>query len=62
VNGRSREALLAIGLVLAFTGGVLGSKLIAAYQALNGVKSGARLAAGTMRAARLRWLIWAVKY
>jgi hypothetical protein len=43
------DALPAIGLVLAFIGGVLGSKLLDAYQALNGVRSGAKLPAGAKR-------------
>jgi hypothetical protein len=58
--GDHGDALIAIGLVLAFVGGVLGSKLMAAYQAMNGVKAGAKAVTSAMRAMRLRWLFWAV--
>jgi hypothetical protein len=53
-------ALVAIGLVLAFMGGALGSRLLAAYRSMYGQQSALRLAIAGMRAARLRWLIWAV--
>jgi hypothetical protein len=54
------DGLIAIGLVLAFIGGALGSRLMAAYRFMNGAKAGAKAAAGGMRALRLRWLFWAV--
>ncbi|MBV9792558.1 MAG: hypothetical protein JO016_01350 [Actinobacteria bacterium] len=58
--GDHGDGLLAAGLVLAFIGGVLGARLLGAYQAMNGAKAGARAAARAMRAMRLRWLFWAV--
>jgi hypothetical protein len=54
------DGLIAIGLVLAFIGGALGSRLLAAYRFMNSAKSGAKAAAGGMRALRLNWLFWAV--
>jgi hypothetical protein len=54
------DGLIAIGLVLAFIGGALGSRLLAAYRFMNSAKAGAKAAAGGMRALRLRWLFWAV--
>ena len=51
---------LAVGLVLAFAGGVLGTKVMSAYRAMYGAKRAAQLATAAMRAARLRWLLWAV--
>ena len=53
------DGLIAIGLVLAFIGCALGSRLLAAYRFMNSAKSGARAAAGGMRAQRLNWLFWA---
>jgi hypothetical protein len=54
------DALLAIGLVLAFIGGALGSRLLAAYRFMSSAKAGAKAATGGMRALRLSWLMWAV--
>ena len=54
------DALIAVGLVLAFIGGMLGSRLIAAYRFMDSAKNGAKVATGVMRAARLRWLFWGV--
>ena len=49
----------AIGLVLAFVGGLLTSRVLAGYRAMYGAQDGAKAVTGLMRAARLRWLIWA---
>jgi hypothetical protein len=49
----------AIGLVLAFMGGALGSRLLAAYRSMHGSQALAKGATTGMRAVRLRWLIWA---
>ena len=54
------DGLIAIGLVLAFIGGALGSRLLAAYRFMNSAKAGAKSAAGGMRALCLHWLFWAV--
>jgi hypothetical protein len=54
------DGLIAIGLVLAFIGGALGSRLLAAYRFMNSAKAGAKAAAGGMRLLRLNWLFWAV--
>jgi hypothetical protein len=51
--------MLAIGLVLAFIGGALGSRMLAGYRSINTGKGLTKGAVDTMRAARLRWLIWA---
>lgn len=53
-------ALIAIGLTLAFVGGVLGTKLMSAYRAMYGAQLAVRLTTAAMRAARLRWAMWAV--
>jgi hypothetical protein len=53
-------ALVAVGLVLAFMGGALGSRVLGTYRSLRGAQRAVKLATGAMRAARLRWLIWAV--
>ena len=50
----------AVGCTLAFAGGALGSRLLGAYRSLEGAKLAVKLTTGAMRAARLRWLIWAV--
>lgn len=52
--------MLAVGLVLAFIGGALGSRMLAGYRSINSSNSLVKGAVTTMRAARLRWLIWAV--
>jgi hypothetical protein len=52
--------MLAIGLVLAFIGGALGSRVLAAYRSINTGKGLTKGAVNSMRAARLRWLFWAV--
>ena len=51
--------LVAVGLVLAFIGGALGSRVLGAYRSLRGAQRAVKLATGAMRATRLRWLIWA---
>lgn len=51
---------VAVGLVLAFAGGALGSRVLGAYRSLEGAKLAVKLTTASMRAARLRWLIWAV--
>jgi hypothetical protein len=51
--------MLVIGLVLAFIGGALGSRLLAAYRSMYGSQGFAKGAITGMRAARLRWLLWA---
>ena len=51
--------LIAVGLVLAFIGGALGSRLLGAYRSLRGAQRAVGLATVGMRAARLRWLICA---
>jgi hypothetical protein len=43
------DGLIAIGLVLAFIGGALGSRLLAAYRFMNSAKAGAKSAAGVDR-------------
>jgi hypothetical protein len=50
----------AIGLVLAFIGGVLSSRALAGYRAMYAAQNGAKAVTGVMRAARLRWLFWVV--
>ena len=52
--------MLALGLLLAFIGGALGSRMLAGYRSINSSKGLVKGATRTMRAARLRWLIWAV--
>jgi hypothetical protein len=52
--------MLAVGLVLAFIGGALGSRMLAGYRSINSSKGLVKGAVSGMRAARLRWLIWAV--
>ncbi len=51
--------LVAIGLTLAFVGGVLGTKLMSGYRAMYGAQRAVRLSTAAMRAARLRWAGWA---
>lgn len=50
----------AIGLVLAFVGGLLTSRVLAGYRAMYGAQNGTKALTSAMRAARLRWLIWGV--
>ena len=52
--------MLALGLLLAFIGGALGSRMLAGYRSINSSKGLVKGATTNMRAARLRWLIWAV--
>ena len=52
-------ALLAAGLTLALIVGVFSEKLMQAYRDLYAAQARLRLATRLMRAARLRWAMWA---